>query len=98
MANEKLYPFSVSDCMDDIECYRNHLYEAMSDMEEVDSHMDVARYDSMYDLYYGDLQDLYDVLCRKDGSDTAYLTEGQIRLAQRIISLMSNKRTQKEGE
>lgn len=98
MKDTMLYQFSVAACIDEIDSYRNHLYEAMSDMEEGDSHMDVARYDKMYDLYYGDLQDLYDALCNKDRSDTAYLTEGQIRLAQRIISLMSNKRTQKEGE
>ena len=97
MENTNLYPFSVSACIDDIESYRDHLYDTMSDMEAFDSHMDVARYDSMYDLYYGDLQDLYDVLC-ETVSDTAYLTEEQIRLARRIISLMSNKRTKKEGE
>lgn len=84
--------FNAKVHMEEIEEYRQHLFTVMIGMEDGDVPMDVSRYDRIYDLFYGDLWDLYEVLAKRDGKDYVYITEEQMELAQKIISLMSKKR------
>lgn len=93
MANEKLYPFSVAKHAHDIEYYHNHLYITMRDMEDGDTPMDVDRYDRIYDLYYGELQELYEKMFDSPDGRIVYLTGKQISLAKKIVFWASERRT-----
>ena len=90
---EKMYPFSTRKHAHDIEFYRNHLYNTMCDMESGEIPMDTERYDRIYDLYYGELEELYDAVCynSRDGI-VSYLTGKQIALAKQIVMWASEER------
>ena len=91
-SNEKLYPFSVSKHAHDIEYYHNHLYCAMRDMEDGYEPMDVDRYDRIFDLYYGELQELYEKMFDSQDGRIVYLTGKQIALAKKIVFWASDRR------
>lgn len=92
MSKTKLYPFSVQKHAHDIEFYHNRLFNTMCDMDSGEIPMDKARYDRIYDMYYGELMELYEaVLSSRDGR-IAYLTGKQIALAKRIVFWASEQR------
>ena len=101
MENIKYYPFSMSKQIADIDYYRNHLLETMRRMDDGDIPMDIERYDRIHDMLHGDLEDLYEMLEKCRGEKTAYITEGQYELAQKIVKWASSRRIQNnrnEGE
>lgn len=91
----KMYPFSTAKHAHDIEFYRNRIKNIMYDMESGEIPMDKARYDKLYDMYYGPLEELYDAVCynTRDGR-ISYLTGPQIGLAKRIVLWASETRAQ----
>ncbi len=91
----KTYFFSVKKHAHDIEFYRNRLFNIMHDMESGEIPMDKERYDRIYDMYYGALEDLYNAVCfgSRDGL-TVQLTGPQIALAKKIVFWASETRAQ----
>lgn len=89
----KTYFFSVRKHAHDIEFYRNRLFNIMHDMESGEIQMDKERYDRIYDMYYGPLEDLHNAVCfnTRDGV-TAQLTGKQIALAKRIVNWAHEQR------
>ena len=83
----KTYPFSTQKHAHDIEFYRNRLFNTMADMESGEIPMDTKRYDRIYEMYYGELEELYDAVCynTRDGR-ISYLTGPQIALANKIVA------------
>ena len=88
----KLYPFSVQKHAHDIELYRNRLFNTMHDMESGEIPMDAARYDRIYDFYYGQLEELYNMMWATRDGRIVYLTGEQISLAKRIVFWASEQR------
>ena len=90
---EKSYPFSVAKHGHDIEFYRNRLFNTMCDMESGEIPMDTKRYDRIYDMYHGELEELYNAVCynTRDGR-VSYLTGPQIALAKKIVMWASEQR------
>lgn len=89
----KTYFFSVRKHAHDIEFYRNRLFNTMKDMESGEIPMDKKRYDRIYAMYNGPLEDLYNAVCfnTRDGI-TAQLTGPQIALAQKIVAWAAEQR------
>lgn len=93
MANTvKTYPFSVQKHAHDIELYRNHLYSTMRDMEDGEIAWDDKFVDWYEAFYYGDLQDLYEMMFSSRDGRVVYLTGKQIGLAKEIVTWASNRR------
>ncbi len=90
--HEKKYPFSVSKHAHDIEYYHNKLYNTMRDMEDGEIPMDKARYESICKMYYGELQELYEMMFTSRDGRIVYLNGKQIALAKKIVDWASNKR------
>lgn len=88
----KMYPFSVTKHAHDIEFYRNRLFNTMKDMESGEIKMDCDRYDRIYDMYYGPLEELYDAILSSRDGRVAMLTGTQIALAQKIVIWASETR------
>ena len=88
---EKTYPFSLPKHAHDIEFYRNRLSCIMYDMESGEIPMDKARYDRIYDMYYGPLEDLMNAIYGSR-SPIAQLTGPQIGLAKEIVAWASETR------
>lgn len=88
----KLYPFSLKHAHD-IEYYHNHLYCTMRDMEDGNIPWDSARYDKIYDFYYGELMGLYEAMFGFSNGRVVYLTGKQIGLAKEIILWASEQRS-----
>lgn len=89
---EKLYPFSVVKHAHDIEFYHNRLYNTMRNMESGEIPMDKKRYNSICNLYYGELQELYEMMFNSRDGRIVYLTGKQIGLAKKIVEWASNTR------
>ena len=87
----KTYPFSISKHGHDIEFYHNRLFCVMSDMESGEIPMDAARYDKIYDMYYGPLAELMEAI-HGSHSPIAQLTGSQIGLAKKIVFWASETR------
>lgn len=87
-----LYPFSVQKHAHSIEYYHNHLYNTMRDMESGEIPMDAARYDRIADIYYGELQELYEAMFDSRDGRVVYLTGKQIALAKKIVMWASESR------
>ena len=85
MKTVKTYPFSLPKHAHDIEFYHNRVFNTMSDMESGEIPMDTARYNELYDLYYGPLAELMDVIYGSR-SPVAQLTGPQIGLAKEIVA------------
>lgn len=88
----KTYYFSVRKHAHDIEFYRNRLFNTMCDMESGEIPMDSARYDRIYDFYYGELEDLYHMMFTSRDGITVQLTGRQIALAKKIVVWASEQR------
>lgn len=90
---EKKYPFSTAKHAHDIEFYRNRLFNTMYAMESGEIPMDAKRYDRIHDMYYGELEELYNAVCynTRDGR-ISYLTGKQIGLAKKIVFWASEQR------
>lgn len=96
MANHKMYHFSLVKHAHDIEFYHNRLFNTMCDMESGEIPMDKARYDKIYDMYYGELRDLQNAMMNSpDGGRTCLLTGKQIYLAKRIVVWATETRVAK---
>ena len=89
---EKTYYFSVKKHAHDIEYYHNHLYNTMRDMESGEIPWDEKRYDRISDLYYGELQELYEMMFNSRDGITVQLTGKQIALAKKIVAWASESR------
>ena len=89
---EKTYPFSVQKHAHDIEYYHNHLYCTMCDMENGTIPMDQKRYDKIYDMLYGPLEELYEMMFTSRDGRVVYLTGKQIALAKKIVFWASESR------
>lgn len=89
---EKMYPFSVAKHAHDIEFYYNRLYNTMRDMESGEIPWDAKRYDSICDMYYGELKELYEMMFNSRDGRIVYLTGKQIGLAKKIVEWASNTR------
>lgn len=91
----KTYYFSVRKHAHDIELYRNRLFNTMKGMESGEIPMDAKRYDRIYEMYYGPLEDLSNAVFfnTRDGI-TAQLTGPQIALAKKIVIWASETRAQ----
>lgn len=89
----KTYYFSVKKHAHDIEFYRNRLKNIMYAMESGEIPMDGERYDRIYDMYHGELEDLHNAILfgSRDGI-TAQLTGKQIALAKKIVFWASEER------
>ena len=89
----KTYPFSTQKHAHDIEFYRNRLFNTMHDMESGEIPMDAKRYDRIYEMYNGELEELYNAVCynTRDGR-ISYLTGPQIALAKKIVTWASETR------
>lgn len=94
MKAEKTYPFSVRKHAHDIEFYRNRLFNTMHDMEMGEIPMDTKRYDRIYEMYYGDLEELYSMMFASRDGITVQLTGKQIGLAKKIVIWASETRAQ----
>ena len=88
----KTYPFSVQKHAHDIEYYHNHLYCLMRDMESGEIPMDSARYDRIFEFFYGELMELYEMMFNSRDGRVVYLTGKQIGLAKKIVIWASERR------
>lgn len=88
----KTYPFSVAKHAHDIEFYRNKLYNTMRDMENNEIPMDRKQYKAISDMYYGELQELYEMMFNSRDGRIVYLTGKQIGLAKKIVEWARNTR------
>lgn len=88
----KTYPFSVAKHAHDIEFYRNKLYNTMCDMENGEIPMNRKQYKLISDLYYGELQELYEMMFNSRDGRIVYLSGKQIGLAKKIVAWASNTR------
>lgn len=88
----KTYPFSMSKHAHDIEYYHNHLFNIMKGMESGEIPMDAARYDKIYDMYYGQLADLMNAIYSCCNPYVVQLTGPQIGLAKKIVFWASESR------
>lgn len=88
---EKRYPFSTAKHAHDIEFYANRLFNTMCDMESGEIPSDIARYNRIHDMYYGELMELRNTMCGACGR-VIYLTGKQIALAKKIVAWASNER------
>jgi len=88
----KRYPFSIQKHAHSIEFYHNRLFNTMKAMESEEIPMDKARYDRIYDFYYGDLQELYTAMFDSRDGRIVYLTGKQIGLAKKIVAWASEQR------
>lgn len=92
----KLYHFSLVKHAHDIEFYHNRLFNTMCDMENGEIPYDKARYDRIYDMYYGELEELYRAMYNSpDGGRTCLLTGKQYGLAKKIVVWASETRVAK---
>ena len=90
---EKRYPFSTAKHAHDIEFYANRISNIMCDMESGEIPFDKDRYNKLYDMKYGPLQELRDQMCGACGR-VIYLTGKQIALAKKIVIWASNTRAE----
>ena len=88
----KTYYFSVRKHAHDIEFYRNRLWNTMHDMESGEIPMDAKRYDRIYNMYYGPLMELSDMMLSTRDGITVQLTGPQIALAKKIVLWSSEER------
>lgn len=88
----KTYPFSVQKYAHSIEFYYNRLYNVMAAMDSGEIPMDNDRYDRIYNLYYGDLMELYEAMFNSRDGRVVYLTGKQIGLAKKIVAWASEQR------
>lgn len=88
----KTYPFSVQKHAHDIEFYHNRLYNTMCDMENGTIPMDQKRYDKIYDMLYGPLEELRDMMFSSRDGKVVYLTGEQIALAKKIVAWAQEQR------
>lgn len=89
---EKMYPFSIAKHAHDIEFYYNKLYNTMRDMESGEIPMDEKEYESIYNFYHGELQELYEMMFNSRDGRIVYLTGKQIGLAKQVVQWASNTR------
>lgn len=89
---EKKYPFSVEKHAHDIELYHNRLYNTLYEMEVGEIPMNREEYDRLSDLYYGELQGLYDMMFQSHDGRVVYLTGKQICLAKEIVAWAAEAR------
>ena len=90
---EKLYPFSTAKHAHDIEFYSNRISNIMSEMESGEIPYDKERYNRLYDMKYGPLEDLMRQMYGACGR-VIYLNGKQIALAKRIVAWASNTRAE----
>ena len=88
----KTYYFSVAKHAHDIEFYHNRLANIMYAMESGEIPMDKERYDKIYDMRYGPLEELMDVIY--GSGPIALLTGPQIGLARKIVDWARETRAQ----
>ena len=88
----KMYYFSKEKHAHDIEFYRNRLFNTMCDMENGTIPMDAERYDRIHDMYYGELEDLYNAVCYTGDYKVSLLTGKQIGLAKKIVAWAYSER------
>lgn len=88
----KTYYFSVQKHAHDIEFYRNRLKNTLGDMENGTIPMDSARYDRIWNLLNGELEDLYMMMFESRDGKTVQLTGKQLTLAKKIVAWASEQR------
>lgn len=89
---EKTYYFSVRKHAHDIEFYRNRLWNTMHDMEVGNIPWNQERYDRIEKMYYGELEELHDMMWASRDGITVQLTGKQIALAKKIVFWASEQR------
>lgn len=91
----KTYYFSVQKHAHDIELYRNRLYNTMADMESGAIPMDSKRFDRIWNMYHGPLEELYEMMFSSRDGVTVQLTGPQIALAKKIVAWAHEDRAAK---
>lgn len=91
----KTYFFSAAKHAHDIELYRNRLYNTMADMESGAIPMDTKRFDRIWNMYHGPLEELYEMMFSSRDGIAIQLTGPQIALAKKIVAWAHKDRAAK---